>query len=676
LITKYTEILLNELSGKMAKDYAIGIAKFHREQASPGFHEAALFVKQKLGNIGLDNIVIEQFAADGKTKYWTHKAVVSWRINSGEMWLIEPKKELLARFDESPLSIVTYSQSTDVVAEVIDVGSGDSSQDYKGKDVKGKIVLVTADPRYALKEAIKHGALGLICHPTWERSASYPDLIRYYRLRPNGLKRDEVTFGFSISDRQYQELSKMLNSGKKVRVHCKIDAELYDGFMDILTAQITGTEKPNEEVILIAHLCHAKTCTNDNASGSGTILEIARTIKRLIKEGRIEPPKRTIRFMWVPEINGTVPWMTKHEDELKNTIVSLNLDMVGEHPVTVGRPINLVMAPDSTPSFLNDLLTHLLKEIADNPKGVAVEGWPYGLNYRLEKFAGGSDHLLFADRYFGIPSVMFYNPDQFHHTSYDETSRVDSTKMKRIGIVAATAALTIANADRNTARELAAMTHASGLGRVGNTASRVIKKLIDVSSCPDSRSLSSKLGTVYVRGLKKIEESAKREEAAVLFSNRLSENDPVVNAISQDFSTLAEAEKKKVKALYESVCSEKGIRKVLKERSKEIVNAQRLIPIRNYKGPARSIRPTQVENKEDRKWLSEFNARTNPHYNYTTPIGGPTLELMNFVDGERSIYDIAISLSTEYTDIEPSDVKRYLGLFENRGLIKYVEKDN
>jgi len=673
-MNNYFEILLDEISGKMAKDYAVDIAKFHREQASPGFHDAALFVKQELDKIGMDSVSIEEFPADGKTKYWTHKAEVAWKINNGEMWLIEPEKRLLARFEESPLSIVTYSQGTDVIAEVVDVGSGDRSQDYKGKNVEEKIVLVTADPRYALKEAIKHGAVGLICHPTWERAASYPDLIRYYRLRPNGLKREEVTFGFSISDRQYQELSKMLNDGKKVKVHCKIDAELYDGFMEILTAQITGTEKPEEEIILIAHLCHAKTCTNDNASGSGTILEIARTLKRLIREGRIEPLKRTLRFMWVPEINGTIPWMKKHENELRNTLVSLNLDMVGEHPVTVGRPINLIMAPDSTPSFLNDLLTHLLKEIADNPKGVAIEGWQYGLNYRLEKFAGGSDHFLFADRYFGIPSVMFYNPDQFHHTSFDETSRVDSTKMKRIGIVAATAALIIASADRDTARQLAAMTRSRGLGRIGDIAAKVAMKIIEISSS-EAKSLSSTLGTAYIRGLKKIEEAAKREKTAVLSANRLSEDDAVINTLSEEFSILADSEKEKVTSLYEAICRERGVEKIIKEKLKESVSAQTLIPVRTYKGPARPIRPTEVQNKDEQEWLSEFSQKTNPHYNYTTPIGGPTLELMNFVDGKRTVYDIAISLSTEYSDIDPSEVKRYLDLFENRGLIKYAEKE-
>jgi hypothetical protein len=304
-------MLLDELSGKMAKDQTLEIAKYHRVQASPGFHAAAVYVQEQLKKIGVETPVIEQFPADGKTKYWSQTAIISWWADHAEIRMVEPEELILGRYEELPMCLATHSQSADVTAEVVDVGEGSEDEDYVGKDVKGKIALVSGGARSAHLKAVEKGALGTIHHPLWNRAAEYPDLVQYNGIWPDQTTRDKVTFGFSISDRQYQRIKRHLDAGKTVKVSCKTDAKLYDGFMDVLTAQFTGTEKPEEEIVLIGHLCHPKTCTNDNASGSAVLVEIARGIKALVDSGKVAPPKRTIRFMWVPEMNGTWAWIDR-----------------------------------------------------------------------------------------------------------------------------------------------------------------------------------------------------------------------------------------------------------------------------------------------------------------------------------------------------------------------------
>jgi hypothetical protein len=666
-------MFLDEMSGKMAKDHAIEIAKHHRIQASPGFHDAVVYVQEELKKIGLDNAVIEKFPADGKTKYWTYDAIISWKVNSGEIRMIEPVDELLGCYDELAMSLATHSKSTDIIAEVVDVGSGVEDSDYKGKDVKGKMALVSGQARTNHLKAIEHGAIGTIHHPVWDRAAGYPDLVRYNGIWPRQETRDKTTFGFSISDRQYQKIKKLLDEGKKIKVHCKVDAELYDGFSEILTAVFTGTEKPEEETILIAHLCHPKTCTNDNASGSGVLVEIARSMKALIDAGKMEPPKRTIRFMWVPEINGTVAWMHGHQDVLSKVHVSINLDMVGQHPVTVGWPLNLVSAPDSTPSYLNPLLSNLLKEVADDRRGTAIEGWKYGLNYRVEGFAGGSDHLLFSDASFGIPSVMFYNPDHFHHTTFDDASRMDSTKMKKVGVVAGAASLTIANADLKTVLELASLTSAYGIRRIGENTTRTLSKLIALEGSFLGSELSRRLGTAYLRGVKMIDEASTREIKAIESAMALSDDDPAkLERFKQEIFDLAKTEKSKLRDIYEELCRKNNVKKMRKERRKRIVETKSLIPKRTFEGPARSLRPWHIKDDKDKKWLSEFNAKHNPHRNYFATLGGARHEIMNFVDGERSVYDIAMAVSTEYDDIEPEEVKRFLDICKSAEKVTYL----
>ena len=650
-------MLLDELSGKMAKDQTLEIAKYHRVQASPGFHEAAVYVQEQLKKIGVENPVIEQFPADGKTKYWSQTAIISWWADHAEIRMVEPEQLILGRYEELPMCLATHSQSADVTAEVVDVGDGSKDEDYIAKDVKGKIALVSGGARSAHLKAVEKGALGTIHHPPWNRAAEYPDLVQYNGIWPDQTTRDKVTFGFSISDRQYQRIKRHLDAGKTVKVSCKTDARLYDGFMDVLTAQFTGAEKPEEEIVLIGHLCHPKTCTNDNASGSGVLIEIARSIKALIDSGKVAPPRRTIRFMWVPEMNGTWAWMHGHQDKLKNILVSINLDMVGEHPVTVGGPLNLTVAPDSTPSYLNPLLVELFGEVADEPRGISLEGWPYGLNYRVLPYSGGSDHVCFADGAFGIPSVMIGNTDQFHHTSFDDASRVDSTKLKRVGVVTGTAALMIANADDKTALELATVTTAYGLRKIAETGTRLTRKLLGLNASEEN--FATKLGAAYVRGARMIDEAADREVKALRNVGRLSRGVlEQMGALEKQLRDLAQSEKANLKGLYERIAKGAKVKTIKKEQDNVAIVAQKLVPKRAQPGPIRSLGPTEITSEDDRKALSQ--------------LGGTTLELLNFVDGRRSVYDIAIAVSLEYRDVEPADVKRFFDLYKTAGRINYA----
>ena len=70
-----------------------------------------------------------------------------------------------------------------------------------------------------------------------------------------------------------------------------------------------GYKSGGGEIIISAHLFegYGVQGANDNISGSAAILETARIISKLIADGRIERPKRSIRFIWVPEFSGQYP---------------------------------------------------------------------------------------------------------------------------------------------------------------------------------------------------------------------------------------------------------------------------------------------------------------------------------------------------------------------------------
>ncbi|MHA1461438.1 MAG: M28 family peptidase, partial [Promethearchaeota archaeon] len=154
--------------------------------------------------------------------------------------------------------------------------------------------------------------------------------------------------------------------------------------------------------------------------------------KYLIKNKIIDNPKRTLRFVWVPEFNGTVPWMKFHEDKIRNVLACINLDMIGEHPLKIGQPLEVNFAPRSTPSILNDITSAFVKRIADHPKGIAINGTKNPMSYRLRSYDGGSDHFLFIDSYFGIPSLALGHNDPNWHSNVDTVEYCDSTELKRV----------------------------------------------------------------------------------------------------------------------------------------------------------------------------------------------------------------------------------------------------
>jgi hypothetical protein len=336
--------------------------------------------------------------------------------------------------------------------------------------------------------------------------------------------------------------------------------------------------------------------------------------------------------------------------------------MVGEHPVTVGGPMNLTCAPDSTPSYLNALLIGMLEDVADDTRGHSLEGWPYGLNYRVKGYSGGSDHVCFADQAFGIPSVMFGSADQFHHTSFDEASRVDSTRLKRVGVMTGGAALTIACADDDEALDLAARTYAYAYERISGTTSRLTSELLKVD--PEDESYAESLGTKYIRGLAMLDEAGRREVNAVRASKKLTDAESkYIDNLSTQVKELAEAQKEIVKKLYEGLAAKAGVEPMEKEAG-AVGETMKLIPRKTYAGPTRGIRADEIEDEEDRKWF-RANSRGSP-------LGRTTLELMNFVDGERSVYEIAMAISLEYQGTEPLNVKRYLDIYKAAGKITYA----
>ena len=470
----YNKLVKEEMSGNIAKSYVAQITRFNRIQASTMFHEAAEYIKSELEKLGLDGTTIEQFTADGEYKYWTHTSPMGWTVNSAELRLIEPEERLLCQYQDIPQSLHMQSNATPpegITAEVIDVGTGTKPSDYEGKDVKGKIVLASGRARTVHEQAVyKHGAVGVLTDvpiemPNVREALDIPDAHAYQAIWPTAEQLTKVAFGFSLSKRQGNQLRSILKNGKTVKAKATVDAKLFPSKLDVVTATIRG--KSTEEIFLVAHMCHPKPSANDNASGSGTLLEVARTIRTLIDTGKIPIPERTIRFFWVPETYGSIAYLASHEDASQRLLAGINLDMVGQDQELCKSTLNLDRTPDSLPSYLNDFVYSLIEQSRTEFDSQTFFGSASTFRYATTAFSGGSDHSEFTEATVRVPCVMLLQwPDLYYHTSMDTIDKVSEDSLKRVGWITAVAALTLANADAQTALQLVNLTITYATNRI------------------------------------------------------------------------------------------------------------------------------------------------------------------------------------------------------------------
>ena len=643
--TKFRDVIIDELSGSITKDYIAEITRFHRIQASPGFHEAIYYVKQVLDQFPGITTQIETYPADGKTRTWKWTAPLGWRVADGELRLVRPKEELLARFSETPVSIVAHSQSADVIAPLVYVENGILPKDYRRLDVKGKIVLSTGPASDVHREAVfNQGALGTIHFPPLERRSRHPQLVSYQGIWPKAEEKDKVGFAFSVSGQVGTRLRRMVETEPEVLVHAKVDAELYEGEQRVLTAIIEGQEFPTQEVVLIAHICHPRPSANDNASGAALLMEIARTVTTLIETRKLPRPLRTIRFLWVPEFFGTIAYFHAHPQFAHRALSAINCDMVGENPQLCGGTLNLHQTPDSLPSYINDLLAHHLEVAAKEPRLVAPSGGTQPFHYQLKDFDWRSDQFIFVDPTFGIPCPMLNHwPDAFYHSNLDTVDKADSTHLQRVGYAVSMTLLTQAYAEADDAMFLATQVHAHAHTRITQTTQRYIHDAIETIG-------DTQKGALLARTLRKAMESirhiTRRESMALqsvkILSPRDSELFEFIDDMVEDLAQERQEELRKLRQAEQLLSRSIGYnplrRLVLLKKERE---AKTMLPRRKFQGPLYFTDLRRQSNPEDAEWL-RLGQKDDPGFVEVL------IELTNFMDGHRTLYEILTALEAEF----------------------------
>ena len=647
-----------ELSGVAAKDHVSRLTQLHRVPASPGFHEAIEYVKERATVFGLSDVHVETFPGDGQTWFGTLHGNRGWRVDGGTLDEVRPQPRRILSYDDTRLAVADNSESADVTVELVDVGRGTDRRDYDGKDVRGKLVLCDATPSACHRQAVEeHGAAGLISYNSNQVSAWWrddQDLIRWGHLDARGRRN---TFALMISVREARSLQQRLARGERITLHAVVKARNDDAMpYETLIATIPGSDAAAGDVVFSCHLDHEKPGANDNASGCAANLEIARALRVLIAAKRIAPPVRTIRFVWPSEMTGTIAYLTKYPAIASRIRAAVHLDMVGGDPFVTKSVLHVTRSPWSIASVTDDVQETFGRYVIEGAMRAAGDGdmtrairSPLGSKDAfwadITPYESGSDHWIYQEGAFRIPAIYLRDhPDVYIHTTGDVADNIEPTKIKRSAFIAAASGYYLATMPDHGAA-LLRLTYSNAYQRLAEDGRRAAT-MAAANRGADAANI--------------VAQALLREQRRLRSLSRFVDLDADIHlgsATVDRFSAgLAEAAKGILASIPASWADQPGVRPVA---------ADARVPVRNpdVKGP---LAP-------DGEWVMEkAGASAAASAIARLPNSGDiTYEIVNFVDGVRTVREIRDAVSAEFEPIDLSVVSEYLDLLAKAGAVTF-----
>ena len=343
-----------------------------------------------------------------------------------------------------------YSASGDITAPVVFAGSGNPS-DYdqlaqRGVDVKGKIVLVRYSVPYSYRgfKALtgeQRGAAGILIYSDpaddgSKKGAAYPrgpwgpdshiqrgGIVYDFRvpgdpLTPGwasepGAARIKAADAVSLpkiisaplSWRDARPILDAVRGGGPATVHLRVQNDDKVRPIWTVTGRITGTASPDQLVIVGNHRDAWVYGGVDPSSGTASLMELARSIGTLAKQGA--RPKRTLVFAsWDAEefsLTSSTEWGEQHATDLSGHAVAyLNVDSSASGPDFKAAAV---------PS-----LNRLISQSAHDVLGLAESDGELVRN----RLGSGSDYTVFLN-FLGVPvaDLTFTGPYGVYHSVYD-----------------------------------------------------------------------------------------------------------------------------------------------------------------------------------------------------------------------------------------------------------------
>jgi len=339
-------------------------------------------------------------------------------------------------------------------------------------DLKGKILFSENNPSRLLQIATKAGAIGVLGYsmPKYTQPEIHQTSIQFGSMKANS---EVWTLLLSYAAKEKLK-SACLKGETKLKVN--IQTKIYPSEELTIVANVRGSVNPTERFVFSAHV--QEPGANDNASGVGTLAEMARLTAELYQTKKISP-KRTLTFLWGDEIVSTRRYITEDTTRAKGILWGMSLDMVGEDTKKTGGLFLIEKMPDPSAIWTRgtdkhtewgagdvtekDLFPHYFNDFIFDICKAQGKYANWAVNYN--PFEGGSDHTPFLQN--KIPGLLMWHfTDVFYHTDNDRIDKVSSTEMKNVGISGLTAAYTLISANENTAAATVSQVKADALTRL------------------------------------------------------------------------------------------------------------------------------------------------------------------------------------------------------------------
>ena len=551
LSSEQMRAIINEASGDRAMHHLLELVPYQRVRPVSEYQGTlresevmARFAKE----YGYSNVRIETFPGG---QVWQPSVGELWMTATGSTGRPDPRK--LYDIHDIALALGEGTPSGDVSGDLVDAGVC-RPQDYEGKDLAGKVVLCSSGTG-TFAAAAQKGAVGVLGY-TALRPTEYSNQIPETRFTPPA-GATSPTFGWALEPNVGRDLALRLGRGQRITIRSIVKAETVPGKMEVVHAEIAGDGSTTQEVAVSGHLYegYIKQGANDDNSGCALTLEIGRAYIKLVNEGKLPRPKRTINFQWLPEISGTNAWLNAHPEKARNIVGDLNFDMEGLRLTTSRSYWIMQRTPDTFPSYINDIgqsMMEYVSELTRERVRYRANGYvpsvnitsPYGSSdafyIKIDKHYGSSDHVTYMQR--GIPAVMFITwPDMWYHSSGDTPDKQDPTQYKRAAIVGTGALAVLATGGEDMAGRVTTENLGRGTERMGDSERKGVSYLADAASA-EALHAAWKDARVSIRHQADVEKAVIRS-SAVLYpdpagaSARLA---PIAAAIDKKAAALTE----------------------------------------------------------------------------------------------------------------------------------------
>jgi hypothetical protein len=479
-------LFTNELSGQMIFNNEVLLAGApwlrDTEEFSGTFYEAEKIHEMAL-DYGIETTRLVRHPRDGRFDY----------ALEGELWIEEPARRLVARLGADAALVARGSVSADLTGELAyipPISAGDARRmiaEGLHPDYQGKWALMWSHARGDVARALDAaGIQGVISFSSRDRYLDPNQVVYSSGSYGEG---ENLKLGFTVSWRQWSEMLEDLERGQRLVIRGTTRIESYQDKYEAVFSWIPGIEPDARGVIFTAHLFegYTKRGANDDMSGCVIQLEILRALNKLIKQGELPRPRRTIYFLWPNEISGTYEFIKQTPGYPDRLSININMDMVGEWLRKNNAWFTMSECPSHLPSYLDGLARSMMNYVwrtndivylPDSPRGrpggqyfpipmMEKNGSTDAFRFYIHRATGGSDHICFNNPSVAVPGIEFFTwPDQWYHADTDLPDKSDPTQMKRVAFIGAASAWAAANCTDEVVGGLAESTSEFGYERV------------------------------------------------------------------------------------------------------------------------------------------------------------------------------------------------------------------